>query len=189
LPQPPSPTPYRLTAYTRHSPCTGPWPTDWNPSGLLILQTYRSGSKSAALEASRYALEIHWLGIRSRDLNHVSDAAKLPLTELDRAKIRNLLAAVGASVDDVFESGSGGGGGSGGSGSGGGAGSDDGGGGWVHDDAAMMRRRLRMHVSELKEMYSTGMKAEIESMYPVDGMLGFSLSEFIRGKILHADYF
>jgi hypothetical protein len=34
-------------------------------------------------------------------------------------------------------------------------------------------------------------KAEIESLYPVDtgGGGGFNLSEFIIGKILHADYF
>ena len=53
----------------------------------------------------------------------------------------------------------------------------------------MMRRRRSAHVSELREMYSTGTKAEIESLYPVDAGGGFDLSEFLIGKILHADYF
>ena len=38
-------------------------------------------------------------------------------------------------------------------------------------------------------MYDTCTKAEIESLYPVDGVGGFDLSQFLIGKILHADYF
>ena len=66
---------------------------DWNPSGALILRAYRSGSARAALESARYALEVKWLGVRFADITaHVRDGgAAMPLTRLDRAKIRNLL--------------------------------------------------------------------------------------------------
>ena len=65
---------------------------DWNPSGALILRAYRSGSARAALESARYALEMKWLGVRFRDIQaSVRGGASMPLTRLDRAKIRNLL--------------------------------------------------------------------------------------------------
>ena len=66
---------------------------DWNPSGLLILRTYRAGSGGGALEASRYALDVKWLGVRRADLERVDARARQPLTELDKAKIKNMLAA------------------------------------------------------------------------------------------------
>lgn len=152
---------------------------DWNPSGILILQTYRSTSRSAALEASRYALDVKWLGIRSGDLGELSSASRLPLTDLDRAKIRNLLLAAGVSADDIERGG--GGGGSSGSfqttfdlGEG---------------DLGESERRRRVLISELRDMLNSGTKAEIESLYPVAAERGeFFLAEFIIEKILRADY-
>jgi meiotic recombination protein SPO11 len=74
---------------------------DWNPSGALILRAYRSGSARAALESARYALEVKWLGVRFADItDHVRDgAATMPLTRLDRAKIRNLLETADARTE------------------------------------------------------------------------------------------
>ena len=74
---------------------------DWNPSGALILRAYRSGSARAALESARYALEVKWLGVRLADItNGVRDgAATMPLTSLDRAKIRNLLETADARTE------------------------------------------------------------------------------------------
>ena len=74
---------------------------DWNPSGALILRAYRSGSARAALESARYALEVKWLGVRFADITaHVRDgAAAMPLTRLDRAKIRNLLETADARTE------------------------------------------------------------------------------------------
>ena len=134
---------------------------DWNPSGLLILQTYRSGSGGAALEAGRYALDVGWLGVRCADLRDVPEAARLPLTDLDRAKIRNMLAVAGAGDDD----------------DGVGEGRGDGAG----------ERRAR--VFELTEMRRTGRKAEIESLYPIEGEGAETLSEYIIQKIVAGDYF
>ena len=134
---------------------------DWNPSGLLILQTYRSGSGGAALEAGRYALDVGWLGVRCADLRDVPEAARLPLTDLDRAKIRNMLAVAGAGDDDD------------GVGEGGGDGAGE--------------RRAR--VFELTEMRRTGRKAEIESLYPIEGEGAETLSEYIIQKIVAGDYF
>ncbi|EEH59184.1 type II DNA topoisomerase VI subunit A 1 [Micromonas pusilla CCMP1545] len=116
---------------------------DWNPSGLLILRTYRAGSSGGALEASRYALDVKWLGVRRADLERVDARARQPLTELDKAKIKNMLAAeTGAS-----------------------------------------------QASELRAMLESGMKAEIESLYPeADGGV-FTLSEFVVSKYLRGDYF
>ena len=75
---------------------------DWNPSGALILRAYRSGSARAALESARYALEMKWLGVRFRDIQaSVRGGASMPLTRLDRAKIRNLL----ETADDRTEAG------------------------------------------------------------------------------------
>jgi meiotic recombination protein SPO11 len=132
---------------------------DWNPSGLLILQTYRSGSGGAALEAGRYALDVGWLGVRCADLRDVPEAARLPLTDLDRAKIRNMLAVAGAGDFD----------------------DDDGGG----DGAGERRAR----VFELREMRRTGRKAEIESLYPIEGEGAETLSDYVVGKIVAGDYF
>lgn len=70
---------------------------DWNPSGALILRAYRSGSARAALESARYALEVKWLGVRLADIPHI--AATMPLTRLDRAKIRNLLETADARTE------------------------------------------------------------------------------------------
>lgn len=70
---------------------------DWNPSGALILRAYRSGSARAALESARYALEVKWLGVRFADIPYI--AATMPLTRLDRAKIRNLLETADARTE------------------------------------------------------------------------------------------
>ena len=74
---------------------------DWNPSGALILRAYRSGSARAALESAAYALEVKWLGVRIADVPPEvrNGAASMPLTRLDRAKIRNLLETADARTE------------------------------------------------------------------------------------------
>ena len=74
---------------------------DWNPSGALILRAYRSGSAHAALESAAYALEVKWLGVRIADVPPEvrNGAASMPLTRLDRAKIRNLLETADARTE------------------------------------------------------------------------------------------
>lgn len=65
---------------------------DYNPSGLLILSTYRSGSVRMGLEAGRFAVPVRWLAARTADLAAVADDAMLALTPRDDTLIRNLLA-------------------------------------------------------------------------------------------------
>ena len=74
---------------------------DWNPSGALILRAYRSGSARAALESAAYALEIKWLGVRFADVPSGvrNGAGSMPLTRLDRAKIKNLLVTADARTE------------------------------------------------------------------------------------------
>ena len=135
---------------------------DWNPSGLLILRAFRGGARgrgaNVALEGGRYALDIKWLGVRASDLRGVPAAARLPLTDLDRAKIRAMLAE-----DEA----------------GGSAGGDG-------DEGA---GEARARAFELREMRARGNKAEIESLYPVDGEGLATLSEYVVEKILNGDYF
>jgi meiotic recombination protein SPO11 len=65
---------------------------DYNPSGLLILSTYRSGSVRMGLEAGRFAVPVRWLAARTGDLAAVVDDAMLALSPRDDTLIRNLLA-------------------------------------------------------------------------------------------------
>ena len=83
----------RLQTTHPHVPFLGL--VDWNPSGVLILNTYRAGGRtsSSVLESSRYALDVKWLGVRSGDL--VTNPASIPLTDLDKSKAKNMLRADG----------------------------------------------------------------------------------------------
>ena len=83
----------RLQTTHPHVPFLGL--VDWNPSGILILNTYRAGGRtsSSVLESSRYALDVKWLGVRSGDL--VTNPASIPLTDLDKSKAKNMLRADG----------------------------------------------------------------------------------------------
>ena len=47
----------------------------------------------------------------------------------------------------------------------------------------------RARAFELREMRARGNKAEIESLYPVDGEGLATLSEYVVEKILNGDYF
>lgn len=135
---------------------------DWNPSGVLILGTYRAGGRtsSAVLESSRYALELKWLGVRSADL--ATNPARIPLTDLDRAKARTMLRADGARLD--------------------GSGGDE-------STDASTERLQSARARELTAMCATGFKAEIESLCPGScGGEGRSLSDYVVEKILRGDY-
>ena len=148
----------RLQTTHPHVPFLGL--VDWNPSGVLILGTYRFGGRtsSAVLESSRYALELKWLGLRSTDL--ATNPARIPLTDLDRAKARTMLRADGVLRSD---------------GPGEGEGADQ------SDQSARAR--------ELTAMCATGFKAEIESLCPGScGGEGRSLSDYVVEKILRGDY-
>ena len=160
---------------------------DWNPSGLLILRTYRAGSGGGALEASRYALDVKWLGVRRADLERVDARARQPLTELDKAKIKNMLAA---------ETGTGEGGNAQlsqrSSQTAGPASQAPTQSQQSHSQspsASTPSRDSASQASELRAMLESGMKAEIESLYPeADGGV-FTLSEFVVSKYLRGDYF
>ncbi len=66
---------------------------DWNPSGVLILTTYRHGSATRmAMDAGRYDVDVKWLAARDADLAQKPDEELLPLTARDRVLLRNLLA-------------------------------------------------------------------------------------------------
>jgi meiotic recombination protein SPO11 len=48
---------------------------DWNPSGVMILATYRFGSARSGLESPHYALpSLGWLGARSSQLRQANAA-------------------------------------------------------------------------------------------------------------------
>lgn len=150
----------RLQTTHPHVPFLGL--VDWNPSGVLILGTYRVGAKtsSAVLESSRYALELKWLGLRSTDL--ATNPARIPLTDLDRAKARTMLRADGAMSD--------------------GPGDDE-------SADASTERHQSARARELTAMCATGFKAEIESLCPGScGGEGRSLSDYVVEKILRGDY-
>lgn len=68
----------RLSALLPHAPVLAL--VDWNPSGVLILATYRVGSLRMGLEAGRYAVPVRWLAARHGDLAHRPDEDLLPLT-------------------------------------------------------------------------------------------------------------
>ena len=81
----------RLSALLPHAPVLAL--VDWNPSGVLILATYRVGSLRMGLEAGRYAVPVRWLAARHGDLAERSDDELLPLTARDQTLIRNMLNA------------------------------------------------------------------------------------------------
>ena len=68
----------RLSQLLPHAPVLGV--VDWNPSGVLILATYRVGSLRMGLEAGRYAVPVRWLAARAADLAGHADEDLLPLT-------------------------------------------------------------------------------------------------------------
>ena len=64
---------------------------DWNPSGVLILQTYTHGSGRMGVEGSKYTVpSIQWLGVRGSMLHGVPDNVLQPLTDRDRDLINSL---------------------------------------------------------------------------------------------------
>ena len=68
----------RLNQLLPHAPVLGI--VDWNPSGVLILATYRVGSLRMGLEAGRYGVPVRWLAARHADLAGHADEDLLPLT-------------------------------------------------------------------------------------------------------------
>ena len=82
----------RLAALRPVAPVLGL--VDWNPSGVLILTTYKLGAlRSMGLEAGHYTVNVSWLAARAADLAHKLDTELLPLTPRDDVLIRNMLAA------------------------------------------------------------------------------------------------
>jgi meiotic recombination protein SPO11 len=81
----------RLAALRPDAPVLGL--VDWNPSGLLILSTFKLGSLRMGLEAGHYNVNVRWLGARAADLAGHADEDLLPLTPRDEVLLRNLLAA------------------------------------------------------------------------------------------------
>ena len=113
----------------------------------------------SVLESSRYALELKWLGVRSADL--ATNPARIPLTDLDRAKARTMLRADGARLDVSGD----------------------------ESTDASTERRQSARARELTAMCATGFKAEIESLCPGScGGEGRSLSDYVVEKILRGDY-
>ena len=70
---------------------------DYNPSGALILGTYRGTHAASARTAQdgRYGVDVRWLAARSVDLGAADQAAHLPLTQRDLVLLNNLLARCG----------------------------------------------------------------------------------------------
>jgi meiotic recombination protein SPO11 len=72
---------------------------DWNPCGLMILSTYKFGSRRM-VESSRYCLPpLCWLGVRSNTLSAASPESFHALTDRDKAMmpgLRSQLMSVGA---------------------------------------------------------------------------------------------
>ena len=68
---------------------------DYNPSGALILGTYRGTQLANARTAqeARFGVDVRWLCARSGDL--AESAALIPLTPRDRVLLANLLARLG----------------------------------------------------------------------------------------------
>lgn len=67
---------------------------DFNPSGVLILNTYRQGSVKGRqiMEAGRYDVDVKWLAARSGDVASKRDDELQPLTARDKVLLRNMQA-------------------------------------------------------------------------------------------------
>lgn len=66
---------------------------DYNPSGVLILSTYRRGAKGRqVMEAGRHDVDVKWLSARRADVAPLPDAALQPLTPRDLVLLRNMQA-------------------------------------------------------------------------------------------------
>ena len=78
---------------------------DADPDGVGIYKEYKYGSSSSALEKTALH-DLQLLGVSIRDVEAlgVLEQAKLPLTERDRARIRNMLASDIGEKDCVIRS-------------------------------------------------------------------------------------
>ena len=66
---------------------------DFNPSGVLILSTYRRGAKGRQLmDAGRFDVDVKWLSARSADVASLPDTVLQPLTARDLVLLRNMQA-------------------------------------------------------------------------------------------------
>jgi len=65
---------------------------DFNPSGVLILSTYRQGGKGRHAMEERYNVNVRWLAARSADVAHIHDDAMQPLSARDQVLLRNMQA-------------------------------------------------------------------------------------------------
>jgi meiotic recombination protein SPO11 len=76
---------------------------DCDRDGIAIMQTYRQGSIALAHEQSSTVPEMRWLGMRLADVvtGALTDEPLLPLTLIDRERIRAMLARQSNDADSV----------------------------------------------------------------------------------------
>jgi meiotic recombination protein SPO11 len=74
---------------------------DCDQDGIAIMQTYRQGSIALAHEESSTIPEMRWLGVRLDDVvaGAMTREPLLPLTLIDRARIRAMLARQSSDAD------------------------------------------------------------------------------------------
>jgi len=67
---------------------------DYNPGGLQVLLTYKCGSAGLGLESFRYAVNVHWLSLRSNDLLQLSLPQQYyqPMSKHDNTTLKSLYA-------------------------------------------------------------------------------------------------
>jgi meiotic recombination protein SPO11 len=67
--------------------------SDWNPYGLGIMLSYKSGSETRGAEGNAFNVPLRWLGLHYDDIERfqVPDAAWQPLTQRDISRARGLL--------------------------------------------------------------------------------------------------
>ena len=161
----------RLSALLPHAPVLAV--VDWNPSGVLILATYRVGSLRMGLEAGRYAVPVRWLAARHADLAGHADDDLLPLTPRCASAAACIARRVGVRLTSCMPTS---------------APCDC-------SDEVLIRNMLTAPrlgaagpavAAELRAMAQRGRKAELEALYTADA--ASSLTDVLLRKILRQDY-